>query len=311
MNSNFPNIVLGGAQLGIPAYGILNGKNTLNHDNTKKILEKAAKLGIHFIDTARDYIDSEFLIGDFIKKNKAKNKFKLITKLSHFKDEPSFHSDYIYLIEESIKKSQNLLGTEIEFLLLHDTKYYSMLDGKIWDLLLEFKEKNIIKDLGVSVQSPHELVEVINDKNISLIQMPFNILDWRWLDIMGIIEEEKKSRELIIHVRSVFLQGILLTSNINLWKKANCKDGYAVYKKLLEYVNRFERENIMDLCVSFVKSHNWIDGLVLGVNSPDQLVSNLKFITSTNLTYDQINLINEDIPKLTEKTLDPSYWSKD
>ena len=125
------------------------------------------------------------------------------------------------------------------------------------------------------------------------------------------IEEEKKSRELIIHVRSIFLQGILLSSNINLWKKANCNDGYAVYKKLLEYVNRFDRENIMDLCISFVKSHDWIDGLVLGVNSPDQLVNNLEFITSTNLTYDQINLINEDIPKLTEETLNPSNWSKD
>ena len=62
-------------------------------------------------------------------------------------------------------------------------------------------------------------MEAIRDPEIKLVQLPFNILDWRWRKA-GVIQALEERKDLIVYIRSVFLQGIL-TSELNIWPEIN------------------------------------------------------------------------------------------
>ena len=137
-------------------------------------------------------------------------------------------------------------------------------------------EEGRIGSLGVSVQNPDELIRAISHKEIEHIQMPFNILDWRWRDAIVMIREVKASRPLVIHLRSVYLQGLLLIRDADRWQKANCTKPDAIFEWLESSRVRFGRESIQDLCIAFVNSLDWADGVVLGMETHDQLVENMR-----------------------------------
>ena len=83
------------------------------------------------------------------------------------------------------------------------------------DTFKNLKDNKIVQDIGVSVQTPEkELRTTLAIDDISVIQMPFNILDRRWDDLIPEISKQKKNRNLQIHVRSVFLQGLLRLQKI-------------------------------------------------------------------------------------------------
>ena len=203
-----------------------------------------------------------------------------------------------------------IFGRKPDYLLLHNASQYWQYNGKIWNALLDLKNKQYIKSLGASVQTPYELSQIISDKDISMIQMPFNILDWRWKDAIKKIKKEKEKRPLIIHARSVFLQGLLLTNEINLWKKANCVNASDIQYIISSVTHEYQREGIADLCFSYVKSHDWVDGIVIGVQSTKELDNNIDLLENKKLSFDEIKKINKNMPKLSEETLDPSKWSK-
>ena len=80
---------------------------------------------------------------------------------------------------------------------------------KIFETLKEAKKK-IIKKYGYSIYSFSNLKKICNKVKPDIIQCPYNILDRRLTEKNNLNFLKKNSIE--VHVRSVFLQGLLLMS---------------------------------------------------------------------------------------------------
>ena len=55
-------------------------------------------------------------------------------------------------------------------------------DGAVWERLLERLEDGTVLSLGVSVQSPEEASAALACPDVRHLQLPFNLLDWRWAE---------------------------------------------------------------------------------------------------------------------------------
>jgi len=311
-SGHIKELVLGSAQFG-GSYGINNKTGQPNLEECRKILKTAIDRDIVYIDTARAYGESEEMIGKILPYEQDK-KIKIITKLSPLSDLNNFSENteksiLSAFVDASIYQSCWALNRKkLDAVLLHRAEHIDVFGGYIWDKLLKFKDIGLIQDLGVSVQSPIELERVVSESEISYIQLPFNILDNRWKSCLFHLKKQKLKRELKIHVRSVFLQGLLLSDDGYLWRRTGL-DNYADVIKWLELnVRRFKRENMADLCLAYVRSQPWIDGIVIGMERHIQLIENINYFSNPILASDELRKIETERPSLPESFLNPSMW---
>ena len=139
--------------------------------------------------------------------------------------------------------------------------------------------------------------------------MPFNICDWRWTDAIEQIKIVKDYRPLVIHLRSVYLQGLLFLRNSDYWRKANCTNSDVIFEWLDSATTQFGRDSIQDLCIAFVNTLDWVDGIIIGMETYDQLLENLMLFSKDPLTVSQYEELIACRPYISERTLNPSLWS--
>ena len=195
-------IILGSANFS-SKYGIGNNVN-LSLPKIKKIFLEFNKKKLNFIDTSKGYNNSESIIGKF---NQKKN-WKIITKIPKIKlrkksSIEKFVNDQIYdsLIKLNSKKLYGLLLHDENQLLSSNANY-------IYNILLELKKKKVINKIGVSFYTKTKLLKTISRFNIDIVQIPINYMNKSFenTEILKYI----KNKNIEIHARSVFLQGLLL-----------------------------------------------------------------------------------------------------
>ena len=107
-----------------------------------------------------------------------------------------------------------------------------------------------------------------------------------------------KKRNIELHVRSIFLQGLLLIDKKDFPQKfskwSNIFDNW--YEWLID-------ENIspLDACLSFVDSFNEINKVIIGINSSQQLKQILRCISKKDLKFPE--MYSND-----KKLINPSNW---
>lgn len=304
-----PKLVLGTAQLGMP-YGIANAVGRPGANHATDMIKAAIASGVEFIDTARAYGDSEAVIGRALSDG-WKDRVRVISKLSPL---PDLHlgadtATCNAFVDASFYRSCNELNVQkIDTLLIHRAKQLQLFGGRILDRLLMHKEAGRIKTLGVSVQTPDELAQALEIPSVEHIQMPMNILDHRWEQSIKKIIHTKCSRRVRIHVRSIYLQGLLLSDKKQHWMRANVNDPEKIGAWFAKMVSVCGRASIADLCLAYVNSQTWVDGIVIGMETLEQLKDNINLLTKEPLNEERIHEINETRPTLNESTLDPSKW---
>ena len=70
---------------------------------------------------------------------------------------------------------------KIDVLMIHRFQDLKVYKGKLIAALNEIKKNKLINEVGISVYTPSELKYSCKFKLIKNIQIPFNILDNRWL----------------------------------------------------------------------------------------------------------------------------------
>ena len=80
MNTSVARIGLGCVQFGI-RYGIDNTSGQVTYPNVLRILESAAANGIHFLGTARNYGESEAVLGAALNEIRLKDAFSIDMKV--------------------------------------------------------------------------------------------------------------------------------------------------------------------------------------------------------------------------------------
>ena len=285
-------LILGTVQFGLN-YGISNTKGKVSLNDSLEILGYAYDNGIRTLDSAEAYGNAHEIIGIFHDKNPAKI-FNIITKLPKV-----INYDIIDRVNGYLK---DLKVDHLETLMFHSfDSYHDNLNN--FDSLRKLKSNRRIKNLGVSVYTNNEIEQVISNKDIDVIQLPFNLFDNA--NFRGDILQKAKIKGKIIHTRSALLQGLF-------FKEKNASD--EIVQKLkneltfLSSISKREGMSISEMALSYCMQQKTIDNVLVGVDSINQLIDNLGAINYKikQKTIDSINSINVKDLDL----LNPSLWNK-
>ncbi len=306
-----PQLVFGTAQLGMD-YGIANTRGRPTMAEAEFMLKMAISNGVEYIDTARVYGVSEDVIGRSLEHGWS-GRVKVITKLSPLDDcdEDTDSSLVKARVDASVFESCARLGQRsLDVFMLHRASHLRAWNGEVWSRLLTLQDEGVIKSLGVSVQNPEELETALSIDRVNFIQMPFNILDFRWNRLREKILAVKQHRKLVVHTRSALLQGLLCSVETRRWHRAHVPDLSPVWNWLQESVRSSGCSDVVDLCFRYVRSQPWVDGVVVGMESYQQLCQNISYFNKPLLSDDQLLRIESTRPFVSEKTLNPSLWSE-
>ena len=109
-----------------------------------------------------------------------------------------------------------------------------------------------------------------------------------------------KKRNVEIHARSVFLQGILLLKHYQLPKKL--KKLNKNWKIWEDWLKKNKLQSIQ-VCLSYIFQQKLLDGIILGFDSKKQLSEILKFKKiKENFLLPKLNLKNKEL-------IDPRKWT--
>lgn len=301
-------LVLGTVQLGL-AYGAANRTGKPARATALRLVRRAAACGVNQFDTARAYGDSEDRVGEALDGKKA---VRAITKLSPLSElaPGATRAEVRRAVDDSVEQSLGSLRRDrLDCLLLHRAQHMWAFDGWIWDRLIERLEDGSILSLGVSVQSPMEALAALACPDVSHLQLPFNLLDWRWL-AEGFQTCLASRPNVTVHARSAFLQGILAVHDPEVWPAVRGVDAAGMVRMIATLTEVFDRESPADLCLAYARGQRWIDGVVVGLESDEQLEDNLRLFVKPPLTPEQCESVAARIPRLPVALLDPARWPK-
>ena len=290
MNSK---LILGTVQFGLN-YGINNTIGKMSEDKVFELLENAYDLGIKTLDTAEAYGNAHSVISNFHKQSK--KRFNIISKYS------SSNFDYpIDLVERIQVHCSNFNVNYLEGYMFHSYNDFKMNINNDPRVLDNIKNTGLVKKIGVSVYSNDEIEDLLNFKNINLIQLPFNLFDNQY-QRKEILEKAKK-RNIEIHTRSVFLQGLFF-KNINTLNNflSPLKNNLIELNSILKSYNI----DMNSLALNYSINKSYIDKVLIGVDSLEQLQENIKALQTTGLTsvFKEI----DDIQIKEKELLNPSLW---
>jgi len=285
-NINLKKIAIGTATFGMN-YGAFNSSGQINQDQAGRILTLAKDKNINTIDTAISYGESEQVLGFVGVQN-----WKIISKIPPVEISTQSISRWMdSQVEQSLKR---LKVPRIYGLLLHDPGQLNQSYGqKIWSALCELKEKKRVSKIGYSIYDPSELDCLWKNFRPDIIQAPFNLIDRRMLTSGWLDKLHNSNCE--VHVRSVFLQGLLLS------KLSDSPKFFKTWRPLWDkYIEWQKAENVLPLeaCMGFVLSFPQISRIIVGVDSLLQfeqvLNCNLPSLCyfPEEISSDDINLLN-------------------
>ena len=283
-------LILGTVQLGKKYSRFADEK--VSNNEAIQILENSIKNNILTFDTAQIYGDSEKLLSNISNIDNV----RIITKI-HFTNINNMESE----INNSLK---NLNLDKLDTVMFHN--YEGFEDKNIVDNLIKIKNKGIIKNLGVSVYTVDEAINVLKAKEFNVLQIPFNYLDRQW-DNDEFLNLIHKRNNIEIHIRSIFLQGILVNDHKH-WPTVENEDTTLIYNKIEDFCKKYNLSKI-ELLIRYSISFDWITGILFGVDSLDQLEENIvlfnKFDKFNKNILNEIKEIFQNIPK---KLTDPRLW---
>lgn len=304
-------LVVGTAQLGLD-YGVTNYSGKPNVETSVNLVRTAIVNGVKGFDTARAYGESENVLGGALAGG-WHERTEVFTKLDTLTEYPDQLSDAVVaaLVDKSLAESrlalqQDQLGT----VLLHRTDLLFRWGGAVWRHLIERVSSGDIRTLGVSVQSPEELLLVLDTAQVQHIQLPFNLLDWRWNSVLPRLEDERRRRGITVHARSALLQGLILTDDQALWSRSGILDGAPIWTWLQEQSDARSRVSIADLALAYVRSQEWCDGVVVGMETADQLRDNIRLFSTPSLTTRDLEDLTKSVPQVPASALDPATWAR-
>tara|TARA_A100000164_G_C21826295_1_gene733002 strand:+ start:137 stop:985 length:849 start_codon:yes stop_codon:yes gene_type:complete len=277
-------VILGVTQFGLN-YGILNQHNSNKKKKLKQILNFSKKKGINSIYSSKYYGNA--------------NKFLATENLNYFKLYIKFKSQDLLkknFLEDFEKMKKKLKKNNLILMLDRFENLKKRERLKIYNILLDLKKDKKINKFGYSIYSFKNLKKICHEFKPNILQCPYNVIDRR-------LEEKKllqflKINKIEIHVRSIFLQGLLILHYskhprkfLN-WKK--------IFKKFDDQIQHYKISNL-DWCLNFIEKNKYINKILLGVDNIDQLREICSFKNNGKIKFPKMYVKDE-------KLINPSKW---
>ncbi len=279
-------IVIGTANFG-QKYGISSTK--VEKQEISKILNYAWKKKIRLIDTANFYGKTEKIIGKINTK-----KFEFISKIKLTK---KILNNPELLKTSVINTLSDLKISKLYAVLIHNPSIFKQAKNKkIFEVLKELKLKRLVKKIGASIYTNQEINFVLKKRlDIDIIQLPSNIFDRRYTDLGWF--KTLKRRKIEIHVRSIFLQGLILKSSkpksFNKWKKN--------FKKFEKWLD-FNKISKVEACLNYIYKQKNINYIIIGIDRLNQLKQIMNIKIKKNINFPKF------ISKRDTQLINPTKW---
>lgn len=243
--------------------------------------------GIDLLDTAALYGDSETLLGQFALADQ-----QIITKC------PSVRSgdELRVMFESSLSRLQR---NHIYAVMFHRPEdLFSVHGASIAKEMVALRNEGLVQKIGVSVYEPVDILRYQSAMPIDIAQVPFNCFDQRLIQD-GVLTK-LASENIEVHIRSIFLQGLLVMPAEKRPKWCNAYEAsfakHALYAKELKISQ-------LELCWRFAFSFPEISRVVFGVQSSDELTHLL------SLSRQPLEMSLADLAQSSHNLIDPSQWS--
>lgn len=258
--SDVARLALGTVQFGT-TYGIANSSGKPSPEEARRLLQLAESVGIDTLDTAAAYGDSEATLGAI-----GVAGWNVVTKIPPL---PGNCADPRHWLQDQLRASlARLRLSHVQGVLLHNPDDLLGPYGAELALgLQDVKAEGLARKTGYSIYSPDSLKYYMQVSRPDLVQAPLNVLDQRllqdgWLDRLT-------DEEVEVHVRSVFLQGLLLLP------PHQRPASFMRWNQFLDRWDRFVEEtasgNRLAAALGFVKHIAGISKIVLGFDKAQHL----------------------------------------
>lgn len=254
---------LGTVQFGID-YGVSNPDGQVARDEVARILALARDVGIHTLDTAVAYGESESVLGQLLADN---DSFEIVTKTV------SLGSDRIgggelERVRAGFRSSLNRLRrVSVKTLLVHNANDLLVPGGEqIYEQMCAWRDAGAVERIGISAYDAMQIEAVFTRYDLSVVQLPVSVMDQRLIRTGTIAALAK--RGVAIHARSVFLQGLLLLDGRQLPAQFS-----AWHQQLENYRFFLEAHGVTatEAAIGFVRSLPGVEVILVGVQSRGQL----------------------------------------
>ena len=297
-----------------------------NFENANKILQTAADEGINFIDTADVYSAglSEKAVGKFVKSRS--ERIYVATKCGR-QINPHINESYSpKILRKYVEDSLQNMGLEtLDLIQLHCPPTQVYYRPEIFEEFDRLKTEGKILNLGISVEKVEEALKGIEFENVTTVQIIFNAFRQRPAELFF---EQAMKRNIGIIVRVPLASGLLtgrysktttfaegdhrnFNRNGEQFDKGETFSGID-FETALSSVDDLkkifpENENIAEIALKWILSHEAVSTIIPGASSADQVLSNLKALNGYKLQPAEIEAINS-VYKNKIKKLVHHFW---
>ena len=247
-------VALGTVQFGLD-YGVTNQDGQVTIEEVESILDFAKVNGIDTLDTASRYGNSEQVLGDA-----GVDGYQIVTKTASLK------SGINGVIKGFYQSLENLSQKAVNGLLIHDINEVNDKEfNGLFEKLDELKQQGLVNKIGFSTYAPEQVDFLLENFDFDIIQLPFNVFDDRL--IQGGQLKALKNRNVEVHARSIFLQGVLLNFD-------NLSGNFSIWKEQFDTYQAMVNDrglSLLEYALNFVLNIKEIDKVLVGVNSEQQL----------------------------------------
>ena len=289
MNSR--RLALGTVQFGLP-YGLANKHGQVSPDVAKQMVGFATEIGVDTLDTAIGYGQSEEVLGKI-----GVGGLNVVSKLSPLIE--SVKDVGSWALREAEASLKRLKIDKLDGLLLHrSSDLHGAQGAELYAAMQRLKLEGYVKKIGISIYSPAELDACVGKFELDLVQAPFNLIDHRLLTSGWL--QRLKVNGCEVHVRSAFLQGLLLMS------RSAIPDKFSQWSSIWDNWHQWLKQNDADpvrVCLAYPLSFPQIDRVIVGANDLEQL-RQIAIAVDHTIDYQFPNLACNE-----ENLINPARWS--
>lgn len=287
---------LGTAQFG-STYGITNRVGKVPQAEVARILGTAADAGVSVLDTAPAYGEAEAVLG------RAANSamFKVVTKSPIFGDKFS-SSDAVAYARQALEDSLKHLNADSvsAYLVHHADDLLGPVGSQLYEAMIEWRGGGLCSAIGVSVYDGDQIWRVLDRYDVDIIQLPISVFDQRLL-ADGTLSRLRE-RNVEIHARSVFLQGIALADTQSL---EGSRQGFRHLAEQFSEGARSAGVSRAALALQFIRELPEISVALVGVTNVGELK---KLLDAWTVSADAVNF--DQFACDDESLVNPILWKE-
>ena len=254
--SESPQLALGTAQL-TGTYGLRARGIQPETAAVADLLAHARGLGVRTLDTATAYGDAEALLGTIGVRD-----WDVITKVPAVPPGENPNEWITSVCRASLDRLRiDILDT---VLLHHPEQVLSDRGAAIYAGLEACRDAGMTRRIGISVYSPAEAEQLCERFEFDVVQLPTNLLDQR-------LRRAPSAQALTgtaLHVRSLFLQGLLLMAPDEADQAVPSSQAYVA--RVVDWCGEM-RISPLEASIRFAAGIPGVERLVVGVDRPEQL----------------------------------------